>query len=60
MIGFFENGYVYLVNYNYLEERSFTLHAEKDILEYKEGTFISHGNCCTVTLLAGGAVLLQI
>lgn len=60
VIGFFENGYVYLVNYNYLEERSFTLHAEKEILEYEKEEWISHETGWTVTLPAGGAVLLRI
>ena len=60
VIGFFDNGYVYLVNYNYLEERTFTITSEKELLGYEDGQFISLGSVCTVTLPAGGAKLLRI
>ncbi len=60
VIGFFDNGYVYLVNYNFLEERTFTLASEKELLGYEDGKFVSLGSACTVTLPAGGAKLLKV
>lgn len=60
VIGFFDNGYVYLVNYNYLEERTFTITSEKVLFGYEDGKFISLGSVCTVTLPAGGAKLFHM
>ena len=60
VIGFFDNGYVYLVNYNYVEERTFTITSEKELFGYEDGQFVSLGHVCTVTLPAGGAKLFRI
>lgn len=60
VIGFFDHGYVYLVNYSYLEERTFTVTSEKELFGYENGQFFSLGSVCTVTLPAGGAKLLRI
>ena len=60
VIGFFDNGYIYLVNYNFLEERTFTLASEGELLGYEDGKFVSLGSACMVTLPAGGAKLLKV
>ncbi len=60
VVGFFENGYVYLVNYDFIEETTFSLTSEKPLFVYEDGQFRSLGHDCTVTLSAGGAKLLKI
>lgn len=59
VIGFFENGYVYLVNRDFKHENTFTIYADKEMSVYKDGTFETCGNTYTVTLGAGAAVLLN-
>ena len=59
VIGFFENGYIYLVNRDFKKENTLTIHADKELSIYKNGTFESCGNKYTVTLNAGEAVLLK-
>lgn len=59
VIGFFENGYIYVVNRDFKCENTITIHADKDLYVYKNGMFRSCGNEYTVTLNAGEAVLLK-
>ncbi len=59
VIGFFENGYIYMVNYNFLEEATLSIESDKPLLQYMDGMFHSMEGKCVVTLPAGGAVLLK-
>ena len=60
VIGFFDDGSAYLVNRDFVGERSFTVHAEKDIFLYENGEFINKGHTLTLTLPAGEGVLIKI
>ena len=59
VIGFFDNGYIYLVNRNFESENTFTIYGENEIFIYKDGSFHSCGKKHTVTLRAGEAILLK-
>ncbi len=59
VIGFFEDGHIYLVNRDFKKENTLTVYAKKELSVYKNGMFESCGNEYTVTLNAGEAVLLK-
>ncbi|MBQ6707922.1 MAG: hypothetical protein IJM97_03120 [Clostridia bacterium] len=60
VIGFFEDGLIYLVNRDFTNENTFTVHTDKKLSAYKDGSFESVGNDYIVNLKAGEAVLLKI
>ena len=59
VIGFFDDGSVYLVNRNFQEKNTFTLHTDKLVTIRKNGVFDNLEDL-TITLDAGEAVLLKI
>ncbi|MBQ7983302.1 MAG: hypothetical protein IJ302_07020 [Clostridia bacterium] len=58
VIGFFEDGSIYLVNRDFICENTFTLHADKPLSVMVDGVFVDLTDT-TVTLGAGEAVLLK-
>lgn len=60
VIGFFDNGDVYLVNRDFRNENTLTIDADKALSVYKDGVFSPVGDTYTVTLEAGEGVLLRI
>ena len=58
VIGFFENGLIYLVNRNYQSENTLILSANGKLTRYTENEFVPCSE--TITLSAGDAVLLRI
>jgi hypothetical protein len=60
VIGFFDDGSAYLVNRDFVDERSFTVKADKDIFLYVNGEFQNVGKTLSLTLPAGEAVLMKI
>lgn len=58
VIGFFEDGSIYLVNRDFINENTFTLHTDKPLAIMQDGVFV---DCTdnTITLGAGEAVLLK-
>lgn len=60
VIGFFEDGSVYLVNRDFINRNTFTLHTVKPMSVLSDNRFIPvSGDCVTVELGAGEAVLLR-
>lgn len=59
VIGFFENGYVYLVNHDYKKENTFTICSDKAFSIYEKESFVSCGNTYTQTLSAGEGLLMR-
>ncbi len=59
VIGFFENGSVYLVNRDFRNENTFTVYSDKELFVYEKDAFISVGNTYTITLPAGAGVLMK-
>lgn len=59
VIGFFENGYVYLVNCDFKNANTFTIHSDKEMSVYKDGKFETCNNTYIVTLGAGAGILLK-
>ncbi len=58
VIGFFADGSIYLVNRDFINENTFTLHTDKKLSKMENGIFVDLcGN--TVTLGAGEAILLK-
>ena len=57
--GFFEDGYIYLVNYDYKNENSLTLYYEEELSLYCDGEFIPSGKILNVNLMPGEAVLIK-
>lgn len=60
VIGFFEDGSAYLVNRDFREANTLTIHANKEIAVYQDGKYRAVGTDYTVTLSAGQAVLLRL
>ena len=60
VIGFFEDGYIYLVNHDFIYERTFTITANQELARYENDEFISCGNKFTITLSAGAGALLKL
>ncbi len=59
VVGFFADGSVYLVNRDFINENTFTIHSDKKLAKLENGVFV--GLCDnTVTLGAGEAVLLKV
>ena len=58
VIGFFENGLIYLVNRDYKHENTLVLSASGKLTHYTENGFVPCSK--TITLSAGDAVLLKI
>ena len=59
VIGFFEDGTAYLVNRDYQNPSAFSLHADTPISRFENGSFVPGGCDLTVTLPAGGGILLK-
>lgn len=59
VIGFFDDGSVYLVNRDFQNENTFTIHTDKPVVIRKNGYFVDLEDL-TITLGAGEAVLLKI
>ena len=60
VIGFFTGGLIYLVNRDFLQSNTFTLHSDRSLAVFRDGEFVpSMENTLTVSLGAGEAVLLQ-
>ena len=60
VIGFFEDGSIYLVNRDFINDNTFTLHANKPLSVLSDDRFIPIDDCdITVELGAGEAVLLK-
>lgn len=60
VIGFFEDGSIYLVNRDFANKNSFTLHLTSPISVFKNEVFAPiDGNTVTIELEAGKAVLLK-
>ncbi len=61
VIGFFEDGSIYLVNRDFAGKNTFTLHTEKPVSVFSDNRFIlTKDNTFTVELCAGEAVLLKV
>ncbi len=58
--GFFEEGYIYLVNYDYKNKNSLTLYSKAELSLYSEGDFILSGEKLTVNLQPGEGALIRI
>ncbi len=58
VIGFFEGGYVYLVNRSFTHENTYRIHAASPLTRYANDGFVPFDGA--VTLGAGEAVLLRI
>lgn len=58
VIGFFENGSVYLCNRDFRSQNTFTIHSEKPLTYMKDGIF-TELESNTVTLGAGCAILIR-
>ena len=58
VIGFFEDGSIYLVNRDFQRENTFTIHADRPLSVMQNGVFVDLEST-TVTLGAGEAVLLK-
>ncbi len=59
VIGFFEDGSVYLVNHNYEAAGTFTVHADRELSVYSDGAFVPCGKTYTVTLDPGAGVMFR-
>ncbi|MBQ2713078.1 MAG: hypothetical protein IJF71_06820 [Clostridia bacterium] len=60
VIGFFEDGSIYLVNRDFAHGNTFTLHTDRPLSVFADNRFVpSDGNTVTVALGAGEAVLLK-
>ena len=59
VVGFFENGLIYLTNRNFKEENTLKICANKEMAMYQKGEFIPCGENYTVTLNAGEGILLK-
>ena len=60
VIGFFEDGSIYLVNRDFINDNTFTLHTDKPLSVLSDDRFIPVDDCViTVELVAGEAVLLK-
>lgn len=57
VIGFFEDGSVYLVNRDFKNENTLTIYADKELSACIDGAFCPVGKEYTVTLPAGEAIL---
>ena len=61
VIGFFEDGSIYLVNRDFINDNTFTLHTDKPLSVLSDDRFIPVDDCViTVELGAGEAVLLKV
>lgn len=60
VVGFFDNGYVYLVNYDFVNEATYSMEAETELSVYEDGQFRVVGNTHTLKIPAGGAALLKM
>ncbi len=61
VIGFFEDGSIYLVNRDFINDNTFTIHTEKPLSVLSDDRFIPVDDCViTVELGAGEAVLLKV
>ncbi len=61
VIGFFEDGSIYLVNRDFISDNTFTIHANKPLSILSDDRFIAVDDCdITVELGAGEAVLLKV
>ena len=61
VIGFFEDGSIYLVNRDFIKDNTFTLHTDKPLSVLSDDRFIPVDDCViTVELGAGEAVLLKV
>lgn len=60
VIGFFDDGSVYLVNRNFQYENTFTIHSERLMTIRKDGRFVEFETGTPITLGAGEAVLLKV
>lgn len=60
VVGFFEDGHIYLVNHDYNDARTFEITAEQEILEYQNGEYVPHGKQLTVCLKPAEARLFRI
>jgi hypothetical protein len=58
VIGFFENGLIYLVNRDYQHEKTLVLSASGKLTRFTDNAFVPCSE--TITLSAGDAVLLRI
>ncbi len=59
VIGFFADGSVYLVNRDYINANTFTVHSDKKLAKMVNGVFVD-ADTNTFTLGAGEAVLLKL
>jgi hypothetical protein len=60
VIGFFEDGSMYLVNRDFIKDNTFTIHTDKPLSVLSDDRFIPIDDCViTVELGAGEAVLLK-
>lgn len=60
VIGFFEDGSIYLVNRDFRNENTLTVYAEKELNARINGAFEPVGKEYTVTLPAGEAILFMV
>ncbi len=61
VIGFFEDGSIYLVNRDFIQDNTFTIHTDKPLSVLSDDRFIPVDDCViTVELGAGEAVLLKV
>lgn len=61
VIGFFEDGSMYLVNRDFIQDNTFTIHTDKPLSVLSDDRFIPVDDCViTVELGAGEAVLLKV
>ncbi len=60
VVGFFEDGHVYIVNHDYINEREFEITATKDILEYKNEQYSDCGDKIVVKLKPGQGKLFKV
>lgn len=59
VIGFFDDGSVYLVNRDFIKENSFTIHSDKPYtIQQPDGSF-ADAKSNTITLPAGGGCLIK-
>ena len=59
VIGFFEDGSIYLVNRDFICKNTFTLNVQKPLSVFKDNVFVK-SDCTTFELGPGEAVLLKI
>lgn len=58
VIGFFQDGYVYIVNHDYRQERTYTLYSRRDMQIY-DGDFKPAGKEFAITVKPGDGCLLR-